>query len=236
MTLSYDDLFLSENHRVALGFPNHGFVFLRVAARDSFSYMYDRVLTAAQPSTAGQIGANEFLSAFQLLNALGDSILEVRKEKHIYHLFYGIAPSALRTYLYVPTQTARRSPDVETIVTRARWGYIDGFESGFTNPSPRTELFLPFGKNLFGLAIWNPLTVAITDPLLWFLGYRYDVTVIKNASQIQQMLAGNLPVRFATVGGVTDDVSYDPIKTWGVDYVTQDMNGQEIANALRGGR
>src|SRR5438552_1462247 len=226
--MSYQDLFLQENHRVALGFPGKGFVFFRIDARDSFSYLYDRILNASAPTTAGQISANEFLTVFQLLNANGDSILEVKREEHIYHLFYGIAPSALRTYLYVPTQTARRSPDVETIVTRAKWGYIDGFESDFSCPGVRTELFLPFGKNLMGLAVWNPLTINITDPQLWFTGLRYNVKVIKNAQQVAQMLNGNLPVRIATVGGVLDDVGYDPVRTWGVNFVTQDMNVTEI--------
>lgn len=233
---SYQELLLEENHRVALYFPNHGYVFFRVQGRDSFSYLYDRVLAtnAGAPSTAGQISANEFLSAFQLFNVQGDSILEVRRSEHLYHLFYGISPSALRSYLYMPTQTARRSPDVETIVTRAKWGYIDGFESGFKNPSSRTEMFLPMGKNLVALAIWNPLTIPITDPLLWFVGMRYEVELIKNAQQIYQMLQGSLPVRYATVGGVTEDVNYDPIQIWGVNYVTQDMSPTLIDQALRG--
>lgn len=234
MALTYQDLFLQENHRVALGFPNKGFVFLRVAARDAFSYLYDRILTEAALATPGQVSANEFLSSFVLENVDGDNILEVEVENHLYQLFYGISPSALRTYLYMPTQTARRSPDVETITTRAKWGYIDGFESSFENPSPRTEMFLPPGKNLVAFAIWNPLTLAITDPMLWFTGYRYDVEVIRNAQQVFQMLQGNLPVRYATIGGVQEDVAYDPKRTWDVNFVTPEMNVQQVDQALKG--
>ena len=228
-----DSLFLSENHRLALGFPpQKGFVFLRIMAREGFTYLYDRLLTEGSVATAGQISNNEFLNAFVLENSSGDDILEVEERNHIYHLFYGISPSALRTYLYVPTMTARRAPDVETITTRAKWGYIDGFESGFDDPSPRTEIFIPPGQNLTAWAIWNPLTIDITDPLLWFTGMIYSVDVIRNAQLVAAMLAGQQPVRFATIGGVTEEVQYDPRRIWDVDLIKPTASATDIAAAL----
>jgi len=227
-------ILLQENHRVALGFPpDKGYIFLRVLLREPFTYLYDRILSEASLSTAGQISSNEFLTAFVLENTSGDNVIEVQDKLHLYQIFYGISPPNLRTYVYVPTQTARRAPDVETIVTRAKWGYIDGWESPFNHPSPRTETFLPPGENLIAYAIWNPDTREVIDPLLWFVGQRCRVEVIRNVQFVQQMLAGQLPVRFATVGGIKEEVQYSPRQIWGVDPVKPTMSATEIGMALR---
>jgi len=223
---------LQENFNLGLGFPQKGFVFFRILFKESFSYLYDRILDEASVSTAGQISADEFLNAFVFENASGDDILEVREVDHIYHLFYGISTSALRTYLYMPSQTARRAPDVETIVARAKWGYIDGFESGFNEPSPRTEVFIPEGENLIAFAIWNPLTVPITDPLVWFTGAKYKVMVIRDVPTVIRLIRGEAPARFATIGGAKEEFPYDPRSRWDVDFVRPGMTETEIRAAL----
>ncbi|MFA5810516.1 MAG: hypothetical protein WC935_09345 [Thermoleophilia bacterium] len=233
MPHDYRQRLLMENFNLGLIFPSKGVVFFRIKLIDEFTYLYDRVLTEGSVSTAGQISANEYLSAFVLENSSGDGIIEVEDDNHIYHLFYGIAPSALRTYLYVPSQTARRAPDVETIVTRSKWGYIDGFESPFSTPSPRTELFLPEGANIVAFAIWNPLTIPIVDPLLWFVGANYEVEPIKNVAMIEGMLKGMIPMRLATVGGI-EPMDYDTKKRWKVDAIPLNATRQVIEAAVKG--
>jgi len=229
-----EDLFLLENYLLGLVFPAKGYVFFHIERIEDYMYLYDRILDVATLTTAGQISADEHLSAVRLLDEAGNDILEVEEKDHIYHIFYGINPSHLKTYWYFTKTVARGAPDVTTMTPKAKWGYIDGFKSPFEAPSLKTEKFIPYGENMTGFAFHNPGTVPIRradNPMLKFQGKMYGVSVIKDVDLIEGILARKVNARLATLGGL-ETFTYNIHEVYGVKPVPFMATRAEIEEAV----
>lgn len=229
-----EDLFLLENYLLGLVFPAKGYVFFHIERLEDYEYLYDRILDVATLATAGQISADEYLSAVRLLDEDGNDILEVTEKDHLYHIFYGINPSPLKTYWYFTKTIARGAPDITSMTPKSKWGYIDGFKSPFDAPSVKTEKFIPYGENLTGFAFHNPGTVPIRradDPLLKFEGKMYGVSVIKDVDLIEAILTRRVHARLATLGGL-EPFTYNIKEVYGVEAVPFRATRSEIEKAV----
>lgn len=235
MPKTIEDLFLLENYLLGLVFPGKGYVFFHIERIEDYEYLYDRILDVATLTTAGQISANEHLSAVRLLDTDAHDILEVEEKDHLYQIFYSIDPSALKTYWYFVKTQARGAPDVTSMVPKAKWGYIDGFTSPFLEPSVKTEKWIPYGENLTGFAFHNPLTVPIRrrdNPMLKFQGKMYGVSVIKDVNLIEGILARRVNARLATLGGL-EAFTYNIREVYGVEPVPFMATRAQIEEAVR---
>lgn len=234
MAKTMEDLFLLENYLLGLVFPAKGYVFFHIERIEDYEYLYDRILDVATLTTAGQISADEHLAAVRLLDEDANDIIEVEEKDHIYHIFYSINPSPLKTYWYFTKTIGRGAPDVTSMVPKAKWGYIDGFMSPFLEPSVRTEKFIPYGENMTGFAFHNPLTIPIRrrdNPMLQFEGKMYGVKVIKDVNLIEGILARKVQARLATLGGL-EAFTYDIRDVYGVDAVPFRATRAEIEGAV----
>jgi len=229
-----EDLFLLENYLLGLVFPAKGYVFFHIERIEDYEYVYDRILDVATLTTAGQISADEHLSAVRLLDSEANDILEVEEKDHLYHIFYGINPSRLKTYWYFTKTVARGAPDVTSMVPKAKWGYIDGFKSPFDAPSIKTEKFIPYGESMTAFAFHNPGTVPIRradDPMLKFEGKMYGVSVIKDVNLIEGILNRRVNARLATLGGL-ETFTYNVHEVYGVKPVPFMATRAEIEEAV----
>ena len=226
MTISterIEHLFLKENYLLGLYFPGDGLVSFRVLQRESIPYMYDEIgtLTADEWKEHARLG----IAAEDIDNALW-----VGKKNHIYQVFYGIKPSAIKIYLGYPLETPRRNLDVKNVASKEEYGYIDGRKSPYDDPSPETEIFIPYGIDV-GFAWHNPLTYA-EKVLLFIHVNRYYVNVIRDVDLIEKILARRIECRIATLGGL-ERFEYPIRDTWNVDAVPLDAARADIEAAVR---
>lgn len=229
-----EEMFLKENFLLGLVFPAKGYVFLHIERIEDYEYVYDRILDVATLATSGQLSADEQITAIRLLNEDGNDILEVEEKDHIYQIFYGLNPSPLKAYWYFTKTVARGAPDVTAMTSKAKWGYIDGFESPFKQPSVKTERFIPYGENMTAFAFYNPLTVPIRradDPMVKFEGKMYGVSVIKDVDLIEGILTRKVNARLATLGGL-EPFTYNIGEAYGVEPVPFMATREQIQEAV----
>lgn len=219
------DLFLKENYLVGLGFQD-GFIFFRVKRREFTIYIYDELssLTADQYSSEAMYG----IAARNVENAFRIDTYKT----HIYQIFRGICPSALKTYLGVPFATPQHHLDAAARLPKSDWGYISGFESPLNYPSPETEVWVPYRVDI-GFAEHNPLNDTI-EPLIKFFSLRYEVAMITDPDLILKILERRIECRLATVGGLSD-FAYPYVDNYKVQPITLDDDRAAIARKLAPG-
>lgn len=216
-----NNLLLKENYILGLNFGGKGVVFFRVEAKEVVNYVYDEI---------AELGVNEFrnydrlgISSFNVSNAF-----RVTHEPIIYHMFYGISPSAVRLYPAYPVDAPIGNLEERNVFARGPFGYKDGFQSPFPKPSSLTELFVPYNTQI-GWAVHNPLNNN-AKPLINFVIGKYLVDVICDSDLISRILSGKKEARIATLGGASASgaYKYDVKSVWGIDPVPLDANIDEI--------
>ena len=225
--------FLLENYLLGLVFPGHGFVFFRIDNAADYEYLYDRLLTVAGLT---QLTGDVWINPVKLTDTDAKDILEVEEKLHLYQLFYGIAPSALKTYKCIPKTTLPVAPDVTTVTTKTWFSYIDGFKSPLLKPHVATETWLPYGSDMIAFAFhWARQDPALY-PLMRFTGKIYNVTVIKDVDMIEGFLRRTWkPQPSLRTVGFLDAFRYDPKIPWGVNFVPFGASREEITKAVAGG-
>jgi hypothetical protein len=231
-----EHLFLKENYLLALNFPGvqeGGILPLRILAREMIQYKYQAVTETNEGAraTTGTIAADtqEDSSRLTLATFNLDNILRVTECSHVYQVFIGIKPSAIRQYLYYPFEKSRRNLDVKSIFTKSPYGYIDGFESPYDFPSEQSELWIPKDVDV-GFAWHNPLNSAEQIDINIFI-VRYLIKVIRDADTVENILKGKLPIRVATLGGI-DSFTYDSRNIFNADLIPFDAQREEIEAAI----
>lgn len=216
---------LLENQRLLLMFPGKGIIPLKILQKDYREYLYEEL---------GPIGADEWKSHARLdISAENvDNLLEVKNKDRVYQVFYGISPSALRAYLGYPLEQSRGELDTINVASKSKFGYIDGFKSPIDNPSPDTELFIPYNLDV-GFGWYNPLTYGIPEPRIDLRIYRYKTKLIKDVELISNLLSGRYASRIATLGGLTS-FSYDHKDVWGINPIPLGSTSSQISNILGG--
>lgn len=224
-TSKIEGKFLKENQLLGLGFPGQGFIFMRCTGAEDIFYEYNE--------SPASIAADTFEDASRLGIAAYsiDNLLRVENCEHVYQVFMGWKPGAVRQYLYYPYETARRNLDVKRIYTKSPFGYIDGFESPYDSPSPQTEIFIPKDVEV-SFAWWNPLNVAVTVEE-HLLIRRLQVDILRDADLIERILKGQQPCRLTTLGGIGDSFDYNARKTLDIDFVRLGASRDQIEAAVR---
>lgn len=231
-----EHLFLKENYLLALNFPGvqeGGVLPLRVLAREMIQYKYQAVTETNEGAraTTGTVAADtqEDSSRLTLATFNLDNVLRVTDCNHVYQVFMGIKPSAIRQYLYYPFEKSRRNLDVKSIFTKSPYGYIDGFESPYDFPSEQSELWIPKDVDV-GFAWHNPLNSAEQIDIKLFI-VRYLIKVVRDADIVENILKGKLPIRVATLGGI-DSFTYDSRNVFNADLIPFDAPRDKIEAAL----
>lgn len=225
--------FLRENYLLALNMPNEGIIPFRVEAVEMVEYQYQAVSKTNEGSrnTTGTIAADTVVDASML--TMGeyniDNALKVLNCDHIYQVFIGIKPSAIKYYLYYPTDTARRGLDVKPIFNKAPYGSIDGFTSPYNAPSEESELFIPKGIDV-GFSWFNPLSSAEQVDIN-ILVRKYLVSGLRDSELVEGILRNRVPARIASLGGLSPLV-YDPRTIFGMDAIPFNATREEIDAAL----
>ncbi len=216
--------FLKENQLLGLYFPGQGYVFFRVMGVETIVYQYSEV--------PGTIAANTQVDSTRLsISAYSiDNLLRVMDCSHIYQVFMGWKPGPVRQYLYYPYETARRNLDVKRIYTKSPFGFIDGFTSPYSCPSPMTEIFIPSDIDV-GFSWYNPLNEQVTVEELIFIR-RMETEVLRDPDLIEKILAGNQHCRLNTLGGVGDRFSYNIQSEFDIDPIKLGMSRAHIEAAV----
>ena len=222
---------LRPNQRFLVVHPTAGFLPFHVDSRAPFFLRYDRLLSVAGVTS---IAAGGTVSSVQLFDSQSRDEVEVTKRNHVYHLFVGLTPPALKLFPEYPKGTAHRIPDNQSFLNTAKYGYVDGWQSPYEDPSPKGEVTLLWGRDTTGWVFHNPLTLAITQPFLKFDGYVYQVHVIRNVDLVQAMLeerpgsaARKLPLGWGLSG-----FTYEPREPYDADWIPLDWERPDIAEAL----
>lgn len=232
-TSRVEHLFLKENYLLGLNFPVDGIIPLRILAKEVINFSYQAVTKTNEGSitTTGTIAADTQVDSSKLsFNAYNiDNIIRVLDCAHIYQMFVGIKPSAIKQYLYYPAESAQKGLDQKPIFSKSPYGYIDGFESPYDKPSPQTEMWIPKGIDV-GFSWYNPLSTAEQVDLNLLI-VKYLVKVVRDGDIVEGMIKGNTPMRIATIGGL-DGVNYNPRPIFGTDLIPFDAPREDIDAAL----
>lgn len=234
-TKKIEHLFLKDNFLLGLNFARDGIVPLRVLGREMVPYEYPAVSITNEGSraTTGTVAADTFISASRLTMSEFniDNILRVLDCNHVYQVFMGIKPSAIRQYLYYPTEASRRGLDIKPIFSKSPYGYIDGFTSPYDTPSEQTEIWIPRDIDV-GFAWHNPLNTAEQIDLNLLI-VKYLVKVIRDADTVEAMVRGKVPSRIATVGGMSgESLGYNSRNVYNTDLIPFTATREEIEEAI----
>jgi len=234
-----DKVIVRENHNIGLGFKD-GYVFFRATHRELFPLLYDLFAEISDFAGAGatEMDAAEYVSAKELKSdtLAATNIFKVDEKDHVYQLFFGVSPSVCRVFPAYPRETEINHLDVGLHTsTYTIFGFIDGFESPVNKPSPRSQIFVPYGP-LIGFAFYNYAPYAI-KPMMRFIVNRLKVEVIKDPDLIMKILQRRVECTFATIGGIenpwgTSKANYK--NWWKVEPVSLLATRDEVASAVRG--
>ena len=232
-----DKNIVKSNWNVGLAFKE-GYVFFRVARREFFPIMYDPFAEITNFAGAGNtdMPSGAYINAIELPSpelSTAD-IFKVDDPLHLYQVFYGISPDICRIFISYPRETAINQLD-EGLHTPSYpiFGFIDGFESPLSLPSPRSGFFLPQGP-LVAFAFYNPAPYNI-KPMLRFAVNRLQVEVIRNQDLVTKILERRVECTLAPIGGVGSPMSLGTAtysKNWGVQPIDLLATQQEITAAL----
>ncbi len=234
-----------ENYLLLLGFPQpspiyRGYVPLRVVAREFYYFEYDprqegQILSKV-PAGEGINGITDlgFVAPARLgsnyLTGKPFNVFQIEDKSKIYQLFVGVSPAALRIVKEMPASTAQNTLELDRwAANKMEFGWIDGFESPFLNPSQQSEIVIVPSID-FALGYANPLPFNV-DPLLMFYVNHIQVAVVEDVNLVAAMLAGKVPVSIRTIGGLTT-YNYPIDSVYGIEPIPLGASTSEIATAL----
>jgi hypothetical protein len=241
-----EDRILQPNYLLMLGFPD-GWVPLRILYADPlFYFVYDPIAEGAMTgpipaavSTNGITGLGwqdpiRFSSSY--IPGRPDNVLRLGTSNigQLIQTFIGISPKMLRLYRQVPMGTNVASlPSVPNAwsSTYNQMGWIDGRESPFSAPSPRSEMIIPPMLDV-AFAMANP-TPEPMNPLFLLVINRVSAGVIGDVDLIEKMLSRRVYVKYYNVGGL-NQYTYDVKSYYGITPIQLNATKQDIANALKG--
>lgn len=197
------DVILKENQNIALIFPivtkpAFTLYFFRVQRRYPLHRTYDSEMPEIPP-----LGTVECKFLGEKGSGEGDDILTVWEERpfRILHFGIGVRPRWVWFYKAQPADVLQTgwAYKLPTKVGEKK-DYISGHLSPYDRPTVASETVL-YHKTSVYLGFRND-SIIPTRPSLRFLGAGYDVLPITNRDVINAMLAGRIPCRFLTVGGL----------------------------------
>lgn len=224
---SIEQKFLNVGDLFALKF-SQGMVFLEVQAWEQIKYSpYDNI---------GEI-EGEDSSGWSRIEDNSDDILYVeKKDKKVLHVGMGQSPSHIRRFTNYPEGEVRlRSlPNLKTPRPGKSFGYIDGNDSPFSDPTDAEELMIPPGVHL-DFNFYNADTET-HKPLLNIKLREYNVRALnpnneQDKNAIRRIVSPGSPIPIANVGSMDRQDDFDLEDYWG----TRPLSESEV-NAIRGGK
>jgi len=228
--MNLDTYLLKPSDKFFLVFPQ-GYVPLVVVDSDiPYSFIYDPVTEGAlqSPLAASPQGngitsltiAADVLFGSRYITGNPNDVFKVDKANNLLQLFFGVAPSYTRVYIYQPANVAQGRLDVATWNSSYnQFGFIDGYQSPLNNPSPYTQIAVPYGLEVaFGLV--NPTTVPIS-PLFRFVVNRMIVNKITNTEIVYDMFTRENTKKLI-VGGASS-YTINEYNTYGVTPINPSL-------------
>lgn len=222
---SIEQKFLDTGDLFGLKF-NQGFVFLEVEGWQQVKY--------APHTQIGEVSANDNTSFQRLEDPDADDILYVEKEKtKVIHAGIGHSPAQIRRYTNYPDSSnrLRRIPNLSTPTAGDDFGYVDGDDSPYSNPTDAEELFVPPGVHL-DFDFYND----DTDPhevIVKILMRVYNVNPLnpmnsKDRNAVKKVMSPGSPVPIGFVGTPDNQDTYDLATHWGVEPMTREQINKEV--------
>ena len=157
---------------------------------------------------------SNFKFSLQLAQNVTD-MFDLSKNYDAYQVFYGIAPSYLRTMLQIQQQfIAVLEQNINPSPSFVEMG-IDGFQSPLFAPDPRTE-FIVFSNLTYNMTLMNTATIPIM-PAFNFVINRMTLEPLSKQDIRKAILAG-FPIR--TLGAVDSSIPISREKYPGLQTVT----------------
>jgi hypothetical protein len=235
-----EDHILKPNYLLMLGFPE-GWIPLRVLTTDPLQYyLYDPInegaISGPVPAATTTNGITNLgwqpAVLFGSVNITGSpqNVLRVINSDELYQVFFGVKPSYARIYREMPKGTAQGNIDLQNWTqSYNQFGWIDGRESPFNSPSPRSETIIPPEFDI-GWAIANPTPEPIS-PLFNFVLNRVRIGVILDPDLVEKIIERKVYVEYYYVGGLSG-YRYSLKKYYSIEPLQLNMTKSEIAKAL----
>lgn len=222
-----DEKFMNVGDLFGLEFAE-GVVFLEVEAWEQYKYdPYNEIGTIEGDDSSG----------WDRLEDDGDDILHVEKnDKKVLHVAIGQSPSHIRRFTNYPEgeNRLRQMPNLGTPRPGESYGYIDGDDSPYEEPTDAEELLIPPGIHL-DFNFYNGDTEA-HEPILSIKMREYNIRALDPSNEydlnaIRRIVSPGSPIPIAPVGSMDRQDDFELDEYW----ETQAMDTDDVM-AIRGGR
>ena len=205
---------LKENYIVAFQ-TGSGLLPYKVVKKEIIPFIYDIMkengnLPPLSPVGQTVSGFSPFYYDFNTLQLTSiqnvQDMFNLTRPDEVLQVFTGIQPSYVRFIYKQPTTEKLMNLDqnINLSLSFYQQGF-DGFISPFNDPSPDTEIFVLPGLS-FSMVLINTVSVPVS-PTINFIINRMRVTPITDKETINNILAGKIPAKIVSLGGVFSSVS-----------------------------
>jgi hypothetical protein len=211
--------FMDEGSLFGLRF-RQGYIFLEVTGWEQVKY---------EPfNNIGAVDSQSPTGFDRLDDSNGDDILFVEKgQENVIHAGIGMSPGYIRRYTNYPEgqNRLRTMPNLGIPTAGDNYGYIDGTDSPYENPTDAEELMIPPGVHL-DFNFYNPDSRQ-REPVLDILTRVYDVRVLnpdnsKDSNMISRIVSPGSPMPVHPVGSTRNQKRYDLMDSWGVRPISRE--------------
>jgi hypothetical protein len=216
---SITDKFMDEGSLFGLKF-REGYVFFEVTGWEQTKFdPFDQVGTVNSQSSSG----------FQRLDdSSGDDVLFTQKgEMTVIHAAIGMEPAFIRRYTNYPEgeNRLRVLPNLGIPNSGDNYGYVDGVDSPYNQPTDAEELMIPPGTHL-DFNFYNPDN-RTREPTLSIVMRLYDIRVLdynnkKDRDSINRVVASGSPMPIHPVGSTRNQERFSLQDEWGVAPISRE--------------
>jgi len=213
---SIDEKFLGTGDLFALKY-NSGLVFVEVDGWEQTEYRpYSQI---------GSVGAETGSGFTRLDDGNSDDVLFVEKdETKVIHAGIGHSPADIRRYTNYPESTnrLRRIPNLSVPTPGNDYGYVDGEDSPYSDPTDAEELFIPPNQHLnfnFFNSDKEPHEVLLNIKMRVYDVHPLDPRDSRNEDAVRRVMSPGSPIPIASVGSLDNQADYGLAKAWGVDTI-----------------
>lgn len=207
---------------------NDGYIFFEVEMWEDLGYKpYDNV---------GSVGTQTNAGFNRLDDPNGDDIVYIDEtDTKVLHGSIGVSPSSVRMYTNYPEgeNRLRTFPNLSVPSSRNgnNYGFIDGNDSPFDEPSDSGEFMIPPGVHL-DFDFYNPNQNEAVEPKLNIKVREYDVRTIdpmKNQNVVRRAMSPGSPIPIHPVGSNSNQT-----KTTGDIWDTEPLRESRINRIIEG--
>lgn len=199
---------------------NEGYVFCEVTGWSQSKF---------SPHTGvGQVAADSSSGFDRLQDPSGDDILYVEEaEQKVNHVGIGHSPDVIRRYTNFPESEhrLRKIPNLSTPTPGDDFGYVDGGDSPFNEPTDVEELFVPPGVHL-DFAFYNnddeQHRVVVNVMMRTYNIRPLDPNNNSDRNAISRIMSPGAPIPVMPVGSTDNQAGYGNLERyWGVSPVNE---------------